>query len=104
MTAKERWLSDYFNLDPEDMDWAARWNVAPTQDVATVRQDRKEPKRIFALMRWGFAISVIGQTGQSEAIHSPEAWASMVVRFTKPAAWSTAVVCTVAISCCPRAR
>ena len=26
----------------------------------------------------------------------------MVVRFTNPAAWSTAVVCTVAISCCPR--
>ena len=53
LTAKERWLSDYFNLDPEDVDWAARWNVAPTQEVATIRQDRKEPKRIFALMRWG---------------------------------------------------
>lgn len=53
LTAKERWLSDYFNLDPEDVDWAARWNVAPTQEVATIRQDRKEPKRKFALMRWG---------------------------------------------------
>src|SRR4029453_4725853 len=45
----------------------------------------------------------MGQTGQSEAIHSPEAWASIVVRLTNPAAWSTAVVCTVAISCCPSA-
>jgi len=53
LTAKERWLSTYFNLDPEDVDWAARWNVAPTQEVATIRQDRKEPKRIFKLMRWG---------------------------------------------------
>jgi len=53
LTAKERWLSDYFNLDPEDVDWAARWNVAPTQEVATIRQDRKQPTRIFALMRWG---------------------------------------------------
>jgi putative SOS response-associated peptidase YedK len=53
LTAKERWLSTYFNLDPEDVDWAARWNIAPTQDVATVRQDRREPKRKFALMRWG---------------------------------------------------
>ena len=53
LTAKERWLSDYFNLDPEDVDWVARWNVAPTQEVATIRQDRKEPKRQFALMRWG---------------------------------------------------
>jgi putative SOS response-associated peptidase YedK len=53
LTAKERWLSAYFNLDPEDVDWVARWNVAPTQEVATIRQDRKELKRIFALMRWG---------------------------------------------------
>ena len=53
LTAKERWLSDFFNLDPEDVDWAARWNVAPTQEVATIRQDRHGPKRIFGLMRWG---------------------------------------------------
>jgi len=37
-------------------------------------------------MRWGLAVSVIGQTGQSEAIHSPEAWASVVVKLTMPAA------------------
>jgi hypothetical protein len=37
-------------------------------------------------------MSEIGQTGQSEAIHSPEAWASMVVRLTRPAAWSMPVV------------
>ena len=35
-------------------------------------------------MRWGLAVSAIGQTGQSEAIHSPEAWASMVVKLTIP--------------------
>lgn len=53
LTAKERWLSQYFNLDPEDVAWAARWNIAPTQEVATIRQDCDEPKRLFALMRWG---------------------------------------------------
>ena len=47
------------------------------------------------------AVAAIGQTGQSEAIHSPEACASVVVRLTMPAVWSMAVVCTVAISCCP---
>src|SRR5215471_17528696 len=52
-------------------------------------------------MRWGLAVSATGQTGQSEAIHSPEAWASMVVRLTIPTVGSMAVVCTVAISCCP---
>src|SRR5215813_7803684 len=52
-------------------------------------------------MRWGLAVSAIGHTGQSEAIHSPEAWASVVVKLTMPALWSMAVVCKVAISCCP---
>src|SRR6476619_1646862 len=52
-------------------------------------------------MRWGLAVSAIGQTGQSDAIHSPEACASVVVKLTIPAVWSMAVVCTVAISCCP---
>ena len=58
LTAHEKWLSFLFNLDPEDVDWVdrwegARWNVAPTQEVATVRQHSKEPKRIFGLMKWG---------------------------------------------------
>ncbi|HEY7402036.1 MAG TPA: SOS response-associated peptidase [Candidatus Angelobacter sp.] len=53
LTAKERWLSEYFNIPAEDIEWAARWNIAPTDEVATIRQDRKEPKRIFAKMRWG---------------------------------------------------
>src|SRR6516165_10799813 len=43
-----------------------------------------------------------GQTGQSDAIHSPEAWTSVVVRLIKPLSFSIAVVCTVAISCWPR--
>jgi putative SOS response-associated peptidase YedK len=47
------WLSDYFNLDPKDVDWAARWNVAPTQEVAAIRQDGSTPRRKFGLMRWG---------------------------------------------------
>ncbi len=53
LTANERWLSEYFNIPAEDIEWAARWNVAPTDEVATVLQHRTEPKRIFARMRWG---------------------------------------------------
>jgi putative SOS response-associated peptidase YedK len=53
LTAQERWLSFLFNLPLEDVDWVARWNVAPTQEVATIRQDAKEPRRIFGVMRWG---------------------------------------------------
>jgi putative SOS response-associated peptidase YedK len=53
LTAKERWLSAYFNLPEQDVHWVTRWNIAPTQQVATIRQDRNQPKRRFALMRWG---------------------------------------------------
>jgi putative SOS response-associated peptidase YedK len=53
LTAKERWLSAHFNIDPEDVEWAARWNVAPTQEVATVLEVRREPNRTFRKMRWG---------------------------------------------------
>jgi putative SOS response-associated peptidase YedK len=52
LTAKERYLRDHFGLD-DDPDWTPRWNIAPTQPVATVRQDARGPKRIFRLVRWG---------------------------------------------------
>jgi putative SOS response-associated peptidase YedK len=52
LTAKERYLRDHFGLD-DDPPWAARWNIAPTQQIATIRQHRSQPKRSFGLMRWG---------------------------------------------------
>jgi len=52
LTAKERYLRDHFGVDG-DLSWAPRWNIAPTQQGPVVRQDRKEPKRTFALLRWG---------------------------------------------------
>jgi hypothetical protein len=41
------------------------------------------------------------QTGQSEAIHSPEACANTVVSDAVWMSWSMMVVCSVAISCWP---
>jgi putative SOS response-associated peptidase YedK len=52
LTAKERYIRDHFGLG-EDLSWAPRWNIAPTQKVPIVRQDRNEPKRTFSLVRWG---------------------------------------------------
>src|ERR1039458_4375145 len=52
-------------------------------------------------MRCGAAVSLIGQTGQSDDIHSPDEWARMVVRRISPTSLSIAVLCTVAISCWP---
>jgi putative SOS response-associated peptidase YedK len=52
LSAKERYLRDHFGLEG-DVSWQPRWNIAPTQRVPIVRQDRKEPKRTFSLVRWG---------------------------------------------------
>jgi hypothetical protein len=52
LTSKERYLRDHFGVDG-DLSWAPRWNIAPTQQVPVVRQDRQEPKRSFTLLRWG---------------------------------------------------
>ncbi len=52
LTAKERYLRDHFGLD-EDLRWQPRWNIAPTQQVSTIRQHPSEPRRISGLMRWG---------------------------------------------------
>jgi putative SOS response-associated peptidase YedK len=49
---KGRYLRDHFGLD-EDPHWEPRWNIAPTQQVATIRQHSAEPGRLFELMRWG---------------------------------------------------
>jgi hypothetical protein len=46
----------------------------------------------------GVAVSAIGHTGHSDDSHSPDAWASVVVRRIIPASLSIAVVCIVAIS------
>ena len=51
LTAKERYLRDHFELD-DDPRWTPRWNIAPIQRIATIRQHRSEPNRIFSLVRW----------------------------------------------------
>jgi putative SOS response-associated peptidase YedK len=60
LTAKQRYLRDHFGPE-EDPAWEPRWNIAPTQQVATIRQHPVEPIRIFGLMRWGLIPYVLGQ-------------------------------------------
>ena len=42
-----------FSTDSSGADWAPRYNIAPTQNVAIVRQDPKQPTRTLSLIRWG---------------------------------------------------
>ena len=52
LTAKERYLRDHFGLDDEPQ-WEPRWNIAPLQQVAVIRQKANERGRVFSQMRWG---------------------------------------------------
>jgi putative SOS response-associated peptidase YedK len=53
LTARERYLAEHFDLKDEDVKWIPRYNIAPTQEAAIIRQDPKQPRRKFSLMRWG---------------------------------------------------
>jgi putative SOS response-associated peptidase YedK len=46
-------LMEHFGVTEEDLNWEPHYNIAPTQQVPIVRQDRTEPKRKVSLMRWG---------------------------------------------------
>src|SRR5690348_14808493 len=52
LSRRAQFLRDHYGIEDE-VDWAPRYNIAPTQQVAVVRQHPKEPKRTFATMRWG---------------------------------------------------
>jgi putative SOS response-associated peptidase YedK len=57
LTSKERYIAEHFDLEESEVHWTPRYNIAPTQEAAIVRQDRKQPKRKFSLMRWGLVPS-----------------------------------------------
>lgn len=53
LSAKERYIAEHFDVDENEVHWTPRYNIAPTQEAAIVRQDSKLPRRKFSLMRWG---------------------------------------------------
>jgi putative SOS response-associated peptidase YedK len=52
---KKEILEEAFEVDDaaDDGDWAPRYNVAPGQEIAVVRQDATNPVRLLSRMRWG---------------------------------------------------
>ena len=56
LTSKERYLAEHFDL-ADDVEWSPRYNIAPSDSVATIRQDAHQPKRTFSKMRWGLVPS-----------------------------------------------
>jgi putative SOS response-associated peptidase YedK len=45
-------LKEYFGAEG-DVDWSPRYNIAPTDAIATIRQNAVRPLRELSLMRWG---------------------------------------------------
>jgi putative SOS response-associated peptidase YedK len=53
LSRRKQIVEEYFASLSGDEDWNPRYNVAPTQPVPVIRQDRKEPVRKLSMVRWG---------------------------------------------------
>jgi putative SOS response-associated peptidase YedK len=53
LSRRKQIVEEYFDCTWDEPDWNPRYNIAPTQPVAVVRQNPKEPVRELSLMRWG---------------------------------------------------
>jgi putative SOS response-associated peptidase YedK len=53
LSRRKQVVEEYFGCPSDEPDWSPRYNVAPTQPVAVIRQNPKEPVRELSLMRWG---------------------------------------------------
>jgi putative SOS response-associated peptidase YedK len=53
LSRRKQIVEEYFDATSDEPDWSPRYNVAPTQPVAVIRQNPKEPVRELSLMRWG---------------------------------------------------
>lgn len=52
LAAKERYIAEHFDLD-DAVSLTPRYNIAPTQPAAIIRQYPEQPGRMLSLMRWG---------------------------------------------------
>jgi len=55
LSRRKQVVEEYFESVSEEEDWSPRYNIAPTQPVATIRQ--KGNSRILSTMRWGLVPS-----------------------------------------------
>jgi putative SOS response-associated peptidase YedK len=55
LARKKEILEAEFDADSalDDLDWVPRYNVAPGQEIAVVRQAANRPARLLSTMRWG---------------------------------------------------
>ena len=52
LSRRKQLIAEYFDT-VDEIDWEPRYNIAPTQNVGIIRQDRERRVRKFSLVRWG---------------------------------------------------
>jgi putative SOS response-associated peptidase YedK len=52
LSRRKQAIQEYFDTT-EEVDWEPRYNIAPSQNIGIIRQDREKPERHFSLARWG---------------------------------------------------
>jgi len=53
LSRRKQLIEEHFDSVSDEPDWSVRYNIAPTQPVAVIRQHPKEPVRELSLVRWG---------------------------------------------------
>jgi putative SOS response-associated peptidase YedK len=53
LSRRKQLVEEYFDTESDEPEWTPRYNIAPSQPVPVIRQNPKEPRREFSLMRWG---------------------------------------------------
>jgi len=53
LSRRKQLIEEYFDCPSDDLDWAPRYNIAPTQPVPVIRQHPKKPVRDLSTMKWG---------------------------------------------------
>jgi len=52
LSRTDKQIAEHFDT-PDEVEWLPRYNIAPAQRVAVVRQSPERPVRHFSLVRWG---------------------------------------------------
>ena len=52
LSRRKQLIQEYFDT-ADGVEWEPRYNIAPSQSVGIIRQDRAKPERHFSLARWG---------------------------------------------------
>ena len=81
LSRRKQLVEEYFDTDSGAEDWVPRYNIAPTQPVAVIRQNPKESARELSMMRWG----LIPSWAKDSSVAARMINSRSETAFTKPA-------------------